>query len=80
MAVGTAVEDLIENVMRRHDKHGSEPHASAHETWGILSEELHEFGDEVRGNNSERQYAELCDIATAAVVGMASLRKRGFMV
>lgn len=69
-----AVNELKNNLLLRNAKHGAAPHNSIHETLGILVEEFDEFRIEVKHNDLERQYAELCDIATAAIVGMASLR------
>lgn len=70
------MENLLQNIKKREAKHGLKPHANAHETLGILTEEYDEFKDEVKSDDVLRQYEELCDIAVAALFGMASLGGR----
>lgn len=66
-------------VLRRHlkaamAKHGATANASNLETLGDVTEEYHELVDAVRGNVEDEIYAELMDVAVAAVWGAIMIR------
>lgn len=58
---------------RALEKHGNHAELSWHEVSGDVTEEYHEFLDEIQANSDKRE-AELVDIAIAALWGIASKR------
>jgi len=82
--VWTTETDAIAEVVRvalerRVQKHGAGAYAGPHETLGILIEEMDELRIAVRENNAVEVWAELLDVAVAAVFGMASLHVTGHL-
>jgi NTP pyrophosphatase (non-canonical NTP hydrolase) len=59
----------LENRLRRH---GCGLFVSAHETYGVLAEEVDELLGAVRGNDIGEIRAELYDVAIAAIWGIVS--------
>jgi len=69
-----ALQKLERAIQRRIQKHGNKPHASAHETLGIIQEELYEVMKCIHENQDPIITAkELRDVAVAAIWGMIGL-------
>ena len=73
--IDKTVEAVKNAIHRRLRKHGFGLAASLHEVLGILVEEMNEFEDEVKANDTDKAYYELQDIAVAAIFGMISMEK-----
>jgi hypothetical protein len=67
-------DEVCGKIFYRLKEKGEGIFISSHEILGIVTEEYLEFCDEVRANDSDRQYDELMDIAVAAIFGMVSLK------
>ena len=72
-------DETIDDDIRTHqatavEKHGAN-FSSSHELWAVLSEELEEFWDSVKGDDPDPQ--ELVDLIVAARLGLLWLCERG---
>ncbi len=68
---------LIDDKLKKAiEKHGGRPFSSSHEILGALTEEYHEFIQEVHDNNSKKAADELADIAICCLWGIDSIYKQ----
>jgi len=67
-------KELFDTILRRRIKSkGDLSFTSTHEILGIIEEELLEFKEAVRGNDSDRAFEELYDIMVATFWGICSM-------
>ena len=70
------IEDVLATIKQviayRFKEKGWQCYNSLHECWGILDEEVIEFKQAVHDNEKNEALKELIDIATAAILGIAS--------
>jgi len=70
------IEDVLmtikQKIAYRLKEKGWDCFNSLHECWGILDEEVIEFKQAVHENSKNEALKELIDIATAAILGIAS--------
>lgn len=72
--IQSALSRLEQSIKRRIQKHGTAPHHSAHETLGIIMEELYEVMKCIHENQDPIITAkELRDVVVAGLWGMISL-------
>jgi len=64
---------ILNTLDQRIKQHGELSHASSHESLGIITEEYHEFLDEVHANNNDGIFNEAIDIAVAGLFTAASM-------
>lgn len=60
------------SIITRIKQKGNDCYNSLHECWGILDEEVTEFKTAVHKNDDKEALKELIDVATAAILGIAS--------
>jgi len=73
-----AVREVEAKLMYRVGQKGPGTLVSSHEILGIITEEYHEYIEEVTKNAPEEaKVQELLDIAVAALFGVASIRAGG---
>lgn len=71
-----AMDDLLDALKSRMDKHGSGAFASRHEAFGVLTEEYLEAGEAIRLDGAARFGHELLDIGVTCLFELASDRAR----
>lgn len=71
-----AMTALTGDLKRRLKEHGQDSFIGPHEILGVLREEYREYEDEVHANSTDRQCAELLDMAVTCIFGIASLKAR----
>lgn len=70
--IDKAVQLMMAALCDRLDEKGRGIFVSGHEILGVIVEELHEFEDEVKANNGEKQKQELLDLGVAILWGIVS--------
>lgn len=64
-------DDTVEDVRKFMD--GCSLSVSIHEILGVLHKEMKEFEDAIHGNDVDKIRAELLDVATTAIRGLATI-------
>ena len=65
-ALDEALTLIRDEVIRAARKHGGRPFASPHEGYGVILEEVDEFWDEVKANNSAAALDEVTQVGAMA--------------
>lgn len=75
--IQAALEDLNAFVLRRLESKGRNPFVSTHEALGVIVEEMDEFLDAVRRNDSCDVHDEIVDVAVGCWFALASMYATG---
>ena len=68
------LDEIFYGLFERIGRHTNKPFHSTHEIYGKIMEEIHEFMEEVIGNDDDESYKELMDVVCAGVWGLLSMR------
>ena len=71
LSLNIVAQEAIDEAMRAAEKWPA--YHSAHESFGVLAEEVAEYFDEVRANNPTRQREELIQIIAVALRAAAGV-------